>query len=320
MKLTTTLFSLATLTNAHAPKDFHSCLRVPHDLRAHRESLHMTPLEDARTVMSECLKNSDLDDYLPSVIDYRVADKVVSPVKDQGQCGSCWAFSSAESIEGQLGLNGHRINVSTQNFVDCVSLDYGCGGGWMDDALAYAEKTGVETDHDYPYTATSSQDCQANASQATIRPTVYVDIPPNDDALRRALLVLGPVSIALDATYNFQMYNASDYIFNDDTCDPTTPDHALLLVGYNDIQKYWIVKNSWNTDWGRDGYIYINNTKPNMCGISSYAVAPYIEPKTVNEEQHRLFAHMHSIQEEMIMTIEEDELGYGWYDAKLSFL
>ena len=291
--LTNTVFSLATtLANAR-----HPCLHVPDNLTAHRANLNMVSLASVHTPMSEFLANSDSDDYLPSIIDYRLADKVVSPVKDQGQCGSCWAFSSAESLEGQLGLNGHRTNVSTQNFVDCVAVDYGCGGGWMDDALAYAEKTGVETDADYPYTAVA-QNCQANASQATIRPTAYVDIPASDDALRRALLVMGPVSIALDATDNFQMYNSSDYIFNDDTCDPTTPDHALLLVGYNDVEKYWIVKNSWNTDWGLNGYIYINNTLPNMCGISSYAVTPYIEPHTTVEERHRVLSHMQSIPED----------------------
>lgn len=318
MKFGSTLLSLFACVNAESNLT-HSCLKVPANLTEYRKNLQMHRLDDVKTTMTDCLFNSDLVDYVPSVIDYRKSTNVVSPVKDQSQCGSCWAFSSAESLEGQLGLNGHRINVSTQNFVDCVSLDYGCGGGWMDDALAYAEKTGVETDHDYPYTGVSGV-CQANASQATIRPTAYIGIPASDDALRRALLVVGPVSIALDATDNFQSYSSSDYIFNDNTCDPTTPDHALLLVGYNDIEKYWIVKNSWNTDWGLDGYIYINNTLHNMCGISSYAVVPYIEPQTTEEEQNRLVAHMQSIPEEMVITFEEDEYGLDWLDASLRIL
>ena len=234
---------------------------------------------------------------LPSIVDYRLAPKVISPVKDQGTCGSCWAFSSAESLEGQLGLNGHRTNVSAQNFVDCVTADAGCGGGWMDDALAYAEKVGVERAKDYPYTGVS-QSCQANATEATIKPTAYIGVYPSDDDLRHALVTVGPVSIALDATDNFMNYSSGDYIFNDDTCDPTMPDHALLLVGYNDIAGYWIVKNSWNTDWGRDGYIYINNTIPNICGISSFATVPYIAPKTTEEEEHRLQSHIDSVPQE----------------------
>ena len=240
---------------------------------------------------------------LPSIVDFRLSSKVVSPVKDQGSCGSCWAFSSAESLEGQLGLNGHRINVSAQNFVDCVSADAGCGGGWMDDALAYAEKTGVEPAKKYPYNG-SDQSCQANASDATIKPTAYIGIPQSDDALRHALVTVGPVSIALDATGNFMDYNSTSYIFNDDTCDPTAPDHALLLVGYNDIEGYWIVKNSWNTDWGLDGYIYINNTLPNICGISGFATVPYIAPINTEEEEHRLQAHIDSVPE-----------GTMWFDV-----
>lgn len=234
---------------------------------------------------------------LPAVIDYRLADGVVTPVKDQGGCGSCWAFSSAESIEGQLGLNGHTTNVSAQNFVDCVKLDYGCGGGWMDDALAYAEFHGVESEANYPYNGTT-QSCQADASKATIRPTAYVNVAKNDHALKAALLTFGPVSIALDATSAFMDYaptNATNEVFTDDTCDPTMPDHALLLVGYNDNIGYWIVKNSWNTGWGLDGYIYINNTVPNQCGISSYATVPYIAPKSMEEERQRVCAHLTAV-------------------------
>ena len=314
MKFSTAFVTLASIfchANEH-PRSLtyrHTCLRVPSNVSKYRSQQNMISLDKIKTPMSECLMESYLDGYLPSVIDYRLADKVVSPVKDQGQCGSCWAFSSAESLEGQLGLNGHRINVSTQNFVDCVSLDYGCSGGWMDDALAYAERTGVETDGDYPYVAVS-QNCQANVSESTIKPTAYVNIPPGDDNLRKALLVLGPVSIALDATYKFQSYNASDNIFNDDSCDATMPDHALLLTGYNDVEGYWIVKNSWNSDWGRDGYIYINNSVPNVCGISSYAVVPYIAPVGLEEEQQRLLGHMKSIPEDMVVTLYPD----GFYD------
>lgn len=231
---------------------------------------------------------------IPPIVDYRNARNVVSPVKDQGDCGSCWAFSAAESIESQMRLNGHLVNVSTQQFVDCVTLDAGCGGGWMDDALAYAEKYGVENDTAYPYQGVS-QSCQSDPTQTTVRPTDYIEIPPSDEALRRALVTVGPVSIALDATFNFQSYDpTSAPIFNDPTCDPTMPDHALLLVGYNDVEKYWIVKNSWNTGWGMNGYIYINSTLPNVCGISGYAVVPYVEPVTAKEAVKRVLGHTDS--------------------------
>ena len=291
-KATTVFFTTIALlySSVYAkppPAEYRDCLKVPspyvHDVRH-----DYCP----QTVLNEFLEAIGAT-QLPTIYDYRLSKDVVSPVKDQGMCGSCWAFSSAESLEGQLGLNGHRINVSTQNFVDCVAQDYGCNGGWMNDALAYAEAKGVTNDTAYPYVQ-NQQTCNISATP-TIKPTAYVQVPKDDEALKRALVTMGPVSIALDATSNFQEYNASDYIFNDATCDPTAPDHALLLVGYNDVERYWIVKNSWNTDWGRDGYIYINSTVPNVCGIAGFATVPYIEPQTSEEAMHRLRSHIDAI-------------------------
>lgn len=319
-------------SDATALKPRPSCLRVPANLTARRadalaRSRWISMTDTPPTVMTELIDTlvtfnghvrswgqtgnsrkttgswevargrgsyEDATTVFPPVVDYRWATGVVSPVKDQGDCGSCWAFSSAESLESQLRMNGHLVNVSAQNFVDCVQADAGCGGGWMDDALAYAEKTGVENASTYPYTGTG-QPCASRVADATVRPTMYMNVAPSDDALRRALLTVGPVSIALDATFNFQTYSAKDYIFNDATCDPTTPDHALLLVGYNDVERYWIVKNSWNTDWGREGYIYINNTLPNVCGISGYAVVPYVRPVGQAAYESRVKAHLCSV-------------------------
>lgn len=298
------------------------CLRLPENFRATREahsehynsfhtlttpltSLWHTAWHTARFLVDPygvCRTHTEWDSTdanlysvpLPPIVDYRNVSNIVSPVKDQGDCGSCWAFSAAESIESQMRLNGHMVNVSTQQFVDCVAADAGCGGGWMDDALAYAEKFGVENDTVYPYQGVA-QNCQADPAQTSLRPTAYIEVPPSDEALQRALVTVGPVSIALDATDNFQSYDPTKTpIFNDPTCDPTMPDHALLLVGYNNVEKYWIVKNSWNTDWGMNGYIYLNSTLPNVCGISGFAVVPYVEPETLGEEMGRIQGHVDS--------------------------
>jgi C1A family cysteine protease len=207
-------------------------------------------------------------------------------------CGSCWAFSAAEALEGQLGLNGAPENVSAQQLVDCVKLDFGCNGGWMDDALAYAEKHGVQNDTTYPYNATT-QPCAADPSDATVRPTFYVEVPKSDVALREALVLFGPVSIALDATMAFQSYAGG--VLTDDTCDPTTPDHALLLVGYNSVDGYWVIKNSWGPAWGRDGYVYMNSTIVDACGISSFAVVPYTRAPTAARRRERLRLHAEAV-------------------------
>lgn len=285
--------ALGFLALGVVPTDPHSsCLALPASYAPPTD-----PLPD--TVMRRYIGDQGIDllARLPKVVDYRLATSVVTPVKDQGQCGSCWAFSSAESIEGQLGLNGHLANVSAQNFVDCVRLDAGCGGGWMDDALAYAEAHGVETESDYPYHAIT-QTCQADPARATIRPTAYVNVAKTNHALKVALITFGPLSIALDASGEFMEYsNTSAKVFTDDTCDPEMPDHALLLAGYNDAEGYWIVKNSWNTGWGREGYIYMNNTVSNMCGIASYATVPYIAPANAAEEKARVCAHLAAVPE-----------------------
>ena len=226
-------------------------------------------------------------DSYPEIVDFRLSGSAVSPVKEQGACGSCWAFSAAESLESQYRLNGDILNVSAQNFVDCATLDDGCGGGWMDDALAYAEKHGVETDTDYPY-AGSTQNCLAVPAKERIKPNFYYELPKSDDALRHALVTIGPVSIAIDATFNFEAYGPDDYILTDETCDPSVPNHALLLVGYNDAEHYWIIKNSWNTSWGREGYVYLNNTKKDVCGITGHATVPFVTPSTLNAFAHRV--------------------------------
>ena len=288
---------LSSLVLSGAPKKQVHCLRIPTDHLKPSFSAQHEIYSDIPIYTDYLSRSNSTTVQLPSVVDYRLSDNVVSPVKDQGACGSCWAFSSAESLEGQLGLNGHAENVSVQNFVDCVQLDAGCGGGWMDDALAYAEAHGVERESQYPYNATTQQ-CKADTSIATIRPSFYINVAKTDHALRTALVVFGPVSIALDATNNFMDYSKNgSKVFNDDTCDPLSPDHALLLVGYNNNDHYWIVKNSWNTDWGYDGYIYMNNTAPNLCGISSYATVPYIAPRSAVEEKTRVSQHLKAVVE-----------------------
>lgn len=270
--------SLVTTSQSNVKRP--ACLVVPHS--RHKESssgnkqLHLPVL-----------------DVLPDVIDYRLSGGAVTPVKDQGACGSCWAFSAAEALEGQLGMNGHETNVSAQNFVDCVSLDYGCGGGWMNDAFAYAEENGVEKNSAYPYTGVAAS-CAENTSQPLLYPTAYVKVNKSNHGLRTALVTFGPLSIALDATTNFMQYDGKG-VLTDDTCDGTTPNHALLLVGYNNIEGYWVIKNSWGAEWGRQGYVYMNNSQENACGVAAYATAAYVAPGNPAEAKARIRAHLQAV-------------------------
>ena len=151
-----------------------------------------------------------MQDTYPKIVDFRLSGSAISPVKDQGACGSCWAFSAAESLESQYRLNGDILNVSAQNFVDCATLDDGCGGGWMDDALAYAEKQRSKPRKTTRTLAPHRIALQTR--QRRIKPSFYYELPKSDDALRHALVTIGPVSIAIDATFSFESYGRMTYI------------------------------------------------------------------------------------------------------------
>jgi cathepsin L len=209
---------------------------------------------------------------LPTAMDWR-ANGWVTDVKDQAQCGSCWAFSTTGTLEGQhANVTGNLVSLSEENIVDCVSTCGGCGGGWPYLAEDYAVQNGVDTEASYPYTAGGgmSGNCSYNKTNVDARFTQVVKLPQGDaDALYHAVATVGPVSVAIDAEDDFMMYKAG--IFSSKTCSTQYLDHAVLVVGYgvtNKGQKYYIVKNSWNTSWGMDGYVYWDATDGNMCGIA----------------------------------------------------
>jgi len=245
---------------------------------------------------------------LPFSIDYRKTPGVVTPVRDQGDCGSCWAFSATEALEGQLGLDGVSQVLAPQTFIDCVRQDYGCGGGWPDDALAFAEEHGIASEFDYPYQGNASGVCkiilddEAERVPIATYATVFYEIRANgsDDALRRALWQYGPLSIAIDASGMLQDYKSG--ILNDTECSTKYPNHAVLLIGYygtdGSDDNYWIVKNSWGSNWGEDGFVRFSANVTNICGIGMYATVPYItSPKRYGYRTNyfRHLRHMISI-------------------------
>jgi C1A family cysteine protease len=205
-----------------------------------------------------------------------VAKGAVSPVKDQGQCGSCWAFSAVGSIEGAHQIAGNPLTqFSEQQLVSCSTSygNLGCNGGLMDSAFQYVEKNGLCTETDYPYTAKSDfLHCRASSCATAVKITGYTDVKSLDESALLAAATAAPVSVAIEAdTQVFQLYSGG--VFDNARCG-TQLDHGVLVVGYGtDTKDYWKVKNSWGSSWGESGYIRMVRGK-NMCGINTQPSFP----------------------------------------------
>lgn len=216
---------------------------------------------------------------LPASVDWREKG-AVTPVKDQGQCGSCWAFSTVVSVEGinQITTND-LLSLSEQELVDCDNIDNnGCDGGMMDNAFDFIQKNGgITTEADYPYNA-REHNCDATKENSHI---VVIDghekVPANDEEALMKAVANQPVSVGIEASgQTFQFY--SEGVFTGD-CGKEL-DHGVAVVGYGTTQdgtKYWIVKNSWGADWGEKGYIRMErgiSAAEGLCGIAMEASYP----------------------------------------------
>merc|ERR1711959_843593 len=206
-----------------------------------------------------------------------VTKGAVTPVKNQAQCGSCWAFSTVGSIEGGFQIAGNPLTqFSEEDLVQCDNIkhggsDKGCNGGLMDNAFKWVEKNGLCTENDYPYTSGSGKTgtCQKNCNPA-VTLTGFQDVP-GESALKAAI-AKNPVSVAIEADKSaFQLYKGG--VIDNAACG-TKLDHGVLVVGYGSDQKdYYKVKNSWGPTWGEHGYVRLVQGK-NQCGISTQPSYP----------------------------------------------
>uniref|UniRef100_A0A146LJL8 Cathepsin L n=2 Tax=Lygus hesperus TaxID=30085 RepID=A0A146LJL8_LYGHE len=258
-----------------------------------------TSREDSKSSNSSLDSSDyDYDNYheftpdleVPTSVDWRKAH-VVTRVKDQGRCGSCWAFSAIGAIEGLAAITHKKlIELSVQQLVDCVYPPgrSGCRGGRMIDAFKYIiEAGGISSEAHYPYisgeTGTSAK-CKFNKKDFKVKLKGYHIIPADENSLRDAVAAIGPISVAING------YGIMDYsqgIYDNPNCDGQRLNHAMLLIGYG-IEKdipYWLVKNSWGAQWGEKGYIRMRRNRNNLCGIASAASHPEIQQNSEEEEE-----------------------------------
>jgi C1A family cysteine protease len=223
----------------------------------------------------------DLSEYITIAdsVDW-VSKGAVTPVKNQGQCGSCWSFSTTGGLEGAYFLkNGELKSFSEGMLVDCDTVDDGCNGGLMDNAFGWIKKNGgLCTEEAYPY---EPKDATCASSECTVvegsAPTAWTDVAKSESALQAAVS-LAPVSIAIEADQeSFQLYSGGVMT---ETCGSKL-DHGVLAVGYGTLNgvEYWKVKNSWGASWGDEGYILLEKGKEQtggQCGILMAASYPQL--------------------------------------------
>jgi len=212
---------------------------------------------------------------LKNTVDWRELGNVTG-VKDQGNCGSCYAFSSVGAIEGAHFIaNKKLVSLSEQQIIDCDPTEQGCEGGFMDHVYEYLiEKDGIESEATYPYRGSDNGTCSFAKNSVAATVTSFSSIPEDEDALKDAVATLGPVSVGIHAEYSLIHYKSGVYFSA--SCNFFRINHAVLVVGYGNEggNDYWLVKNSWGTNWGEEGYVKMSRNRGNNCEIAPYATIP----------------------------------------------
>nr|AAK16515.1 cathepsin L-like cysteine proteinase [Litomosoides sigmodontis] len=219
----------------------------------------------------------DRNEKLPAYVDWRKKG-YVTPIRNQGQCGSCYAFGALAALEAyHKKKTGKLIDLSPQNVIDCT-WEYGnrgCNGGRLVPVFQYAKSHGIMTESSYPYVTVARRDCRWDQRKAVATDNGAYEIQHGDElGLKHAVAKHGPVVVGISGHHrSFRFYRTG--IYADEKCD--VPSHAVLVVGYGTHKTrgdYWIIKNSWGTNWGKNGYGYMARNKGNMCHIATMASLP----------------------------------------------
>ncbi|EFO89849.1 hypothetical protein GCK72_023566 [Caenorhabditis remanei] len=240
------------------PKSFYQ--------RLHKDAEYIVPVPESLAGMI-----GERAGPLPDFFDWRDRN-VVTPVKAQGQCGSCWAFASTATVEAAYAIaHGERRNLSEQTLLDCDLVDNACDGGDEDKAFRYIHRQGLAYSVDLPYVAHRQNNCVVNDHWNTTRIKAAYFLHHDEDSIINWLVNFGPVNIGMSVIQPMRAYKGGVFTPSEYACkNEVIGLHALLITGYGTSdkgEKYWIVKNSWGNTWGVEhGYIYFARGI-NACGI-----------------------------------------------------
>ena len=271
-----------------------NCMIAFKDNSSHRTGItkfsDLTPQEFSKIYLNlnyDALAIANFDPYIvkvsnaaPDAFDWRDRG-MVTPVRDQGACGSCWAFATVANLEGLYYMfKGVVVDLSEQLLVDCDTNDSGCNGGLMEYAFTWLVKNGMETEEDYPYTGFKGT-CKADKTKyIDMKVTGYKKLgkssstwsPVDEDEIKEFLYETGPLAVALNADI-LQTYTGGVIDVSSSECPASGINHAVTMVGYghdDTVNKdYWIIKNSWGANWGEEGYFRIKRGS-GTCGINNY--------------------------------------------------
>ena len=246
------------------------------DFKADRLGCFLGGLQTNETAESDDVGLNGID--LPPEIDWE-AKNVLTAVKNQRQCGSCWAFAAVGQIEALRAINGYgRRSLSEQQLIECSKVNHGCDGGWPDEALKYVKEKGLSSSSSQPYRAKKIHQCMEDSSVVppgwvtTVKISSIFWSSSWRTSYLKEMLLEHPVAVALKVDKVFQSYGSG--VFTHDLDCTGNQNHAVLLVGYGSTKglPYWKIRNSWGTSWGMSGYMLAER----KCGFPYYAFAQHL--------------------------------------------